>query len=686
MKNKKILPFAFSAMVMALSGCGGESANIIPEKYDTSTANGACQSSTEGCVEFVLDYPLDGLNFTCSSDSANTFVTKFDMNESIASGACKIGDTVTFYLMGSKEKKIDLGSMKLSTISNVASSTTPPRLTLLDIARGINGTAAQSLTDTDKTVNVAMRLAKIIQAIWLKDSKIPSATEIQPVYMNDINREGLESIGRSITPADFKNLSDADFNKLLTPWLDLNAVSNADAFEVVNKLANISVAAVFQPEFALYSTQQSIIAGISGSDGMVGCDKDECSPLDAAKTNLFGHFMLLTDRQRATFGSGVQWRGKIDTSFNTIGGVNLQLMLKVKPKQITATQQDNWIDPLTKEIDTKRSLGFKFDVDETGAQPLTITQGTLLADKMVVGTAGSLYRALMGLSSTASVDGAKSKLGLWYEWVNGTKYQGTLDLYKQFPVSYLDRSVFRTASNTAKLPNTSLTTEEAKRFNYYFPMYADLTFTFTDKDIKPVVLGIVIDRNGDIRTNIKPGFDVNDFNNKTLDKVDMSTGANGCAGADVLEPLLMKDVQGVTQYRIGTVSRAFTSSYTSNPNSLSLRMILADQVFGTLNGALVGMNTTIKTSNDSAESVVIGGALLRLSSLMNESAGVPSNNAVLFKDSAGNVVKWANTYASFNLTYSNKNKDDTESKALAKLAGGEIGFKLAPCYQVKANQ
>ena len=48
MINKKILPFALGALVLALNGCGGESANIIPEINDTSTENGTCASNSDG--------------------------------------------------------------------------------------------------------------------------------------------------------------------------------------------------------------------------------------------------------------------------------------------------------------------------------------------------------------------------------------------------------------------------------------------------------------------------------------------------------------------------------------------------------------------------------------------------------------------------------------------------------------
>ena len=672
MKTKKILPFALTAVFAALSGCGGESANVIPEKYDTSTANGACSSNSEGCMEFVLDYPFDGLNFTCSSDTTNKFITLFDTNESVSTGACKIGDTVTFYLMGDGEKKIDLGKVNLSNISNVASGTSPPRLTLLDIASGINGQIAAELNPNDATVKVAMRLAKIIQAMGLKDGNLNSAADIQPVYMNEINRTGLESINKSITTTDFRTLNDADFNALFSPWLDLSTVSDDDAFTAVSKLANMSVAAVFQPEFALFSTSQSVVAGLSGSNGLVGCDKDVCDPADTTKSNSFGHFMLITDRQGMTFGSGLQWRGQITDSLTTIGGVNLQMMLKIKPKQMTATQQDNWIDPITHEIDRKRQFGFRFDVAEANAEPLKITQGTLLADKMVAGTDGTIYRALAGLSSSATLtDQDRARMGLWTQRVNGIDYKGTIDLYKQYPISYLDKSVFRTEVNSASGQN------------YFFPLYADMTFKFTNTDIKTVKLGVVIDSNGDIRTNIRPNVPADVFSNTSSTIVDLSTDeATGCKSDTLAYPELMQDSNHTQQYRIGTVSRAFTSSYLASPNALSLRMILADAAFGTLNGALIGMNTTIRTSTDSSESVVVGGALLKVSSLINAPAGTKPAS-IGFLDSDGNPVKWGNSFASFNSIYNQSNTTDTESKELAKLAGGSISFEPAPCYKVQ---
>ena len=74
MKNKILYPFAFTALFAALSGCGGESANVIPEQNDEATTNGSCSATATNCLEWGLEYPIDGLNFNCSGDKENTFI------------------------------------------------------------------------------------------------------------------------------------------------------------------------------------------------------------------------------------------------------------------------------------------------------------------------------------------------------------------------------------------------------------------------------------------------------------------------------------------------------------------------------------------------------------------------------------------------------------------------------------
>ncbi|TCB49639.1 hypothetical protein E0H80_11655 [Acinetobacter sp. ANC 4779] len=667
--NKYKLPFVATALVMILTGCGGESANVTAEVYDESTANGACKVGTAGCIEFAFDYPLNGLNFTCSSDTKNRFTTLFDPSGGVATGACKNTDDITFFLRGEKDKKIELGTIPLRNIA-IVSVAQLPRLTLLDIAAGIQGRAAQRLSLGDATVKVAIRLVRLIQAAGLQNQQIVNARDIQPVSISDADRKKLEQITSLITTEQFKGLSDKDFADAVKPWVDISQVTDEDAFAVITQLMRITTAAVYQPEFSLFSSAEVLGSTLSGSEGLVGCNQQECKAEETSATHLLGHFILMTDRQGKSFGSGLQWRGKAGSGLTTIGGVNAQLIRTVKPVQMTASAQDTWIHPITRAINNNPDLttqsGFLFNVTDVNSQPLTITQGKLFNDYMVAGKE-RFYKLLTGKKEVNEED--KKNYGLWQQQVNGETFRGTLDLYKIYPITYLDSKVFKSENNVSS-------------GTYIFPLYADLVFKFTDTTVNTVKLGIVIDRNGDIRTNMKDTPAPATDSSGTF--TDMSTGTNGCSGTDVLASDMI-DSNNVQQYRIGTTGRAFTSSGMDG-NKISIRMILADKVFQSLDGALIGMNSSIKTSPNSSESIVIGGALLNLNRLLAmRSGGKPAVNDVPLKDSADNIVKWANSFASFQSIYSTVDPADQDAKQWSKYSGGSIQFNLAPCYEVKTK-
>lgn len=654
MKNKYLLPFALTTLMAGLSGCGGESANIIPEAYDSSTENGACTVGTNGCVQFALDYPLDGLNFKCSSDTSNSFISIIDRANNVATGSCRNGDKISFFIKGEKDKEINLGTVDLSKIALVSTIGHIPRLTILDIAQGITGQSAINLDQSDATVKVAMSLVKILQVLALEDNKIVEPTDIQTLYITDAMRTKLDLILKSLTTQQIIN---GEYVAIIKPWVDVNIITDDQAFEVVKKLMIIASAAVYQPEFSLFSTSGVVGNLLSGSDGLVGCNKDVCTTTDTSIKFLFGHFMLITDRQGYTLGSGLQWRGTITPSSppsTALSSVNAGLIRNARPVRMTAAAQSHWINPVSKKIDQD----YQFDLEDVSSQSLIINQGKLYNDYMIAGKE-SFYKLLTKKTTLTASD--LLDLGQWQQNTNsGEVYKGSLDLYKIFPITYLDRKVFKSINNVALGDK------------YVFPLYADLTFKFTTTGVADVKLGIVIDRNGDIRTNMKPDFTEND----------MSTdGVNGCSGEDIL-PNSFKDTNNVQQYRLGTIARTFTPE-----QSISMRMILAGAAFSKIDGALVGMNSTIKTSTEaSAESIVVGGALLRLTNLLDPS--IPTGTkptAVSFTNSDNSAVKWGNSLASFQGIYNINNPSlvTENDKALAKLNGGTLELSLAPCYTVK---
>lgn len=650
MKNKYLLPFALTSLMAALSGCGGESANIVAEPdVLPSEGNGTCTPRTEGCVEFAFDYPIDGLNFTCSSDNLNSFVSKMDLVNGAATGTCKAEDRVSFFIKSEKDKKIDLGTVDLKNIALVSSAQVP-RLTILDIAMGMTKQPATALTQDDATVKVAMKLAKIFQALALQDSKIVEPTDVQVLYITDAMRTKLDLILSSVTAQQIIN---DQYVGIIKPWVDVSVISDDQAFEVVKKLITISNAAVYQPEFSLFSTDGILGSLLSGSDGLVGCNQDDCTPKNNFSTQyLFGHFLLMTDRQGYTFGSGLQWKGaRTGSETESISGINAELIRKVKPVRMTAQAQSHWINPVTKRI----SPAYQFDIAGENSQPLIVTQGKLYNDYVIAGKE-KFYKLVTQKSTVTDQD--RKDFGQWQQSFNGETYKGSLDLYKIFPITYLDKNVFKSVNNVqAGKP-------------YIFPLYADLTFKFTDSTVSDVKLGIVIDENGDIRSNMKSDFTEND----------MSTASTACTDAN-FDRNTFKVGNDVQQYRLGTVSRAFTAD-----KIISMRMVLAGDVFKKINGALIGMNTTIKTSIESnASDVVIGGALLNLSELLKVDSGQAS---ISFKQSDGNTgVRWGSSLASFQGIYNTNNKDvvTPADTALAQLNGGNLELKLASCYGVKVK-
>ncbi|ATO19628.1 hypothetical protein BS636_08170 [Acinetobacter sp. LoGeW2-3] len=645
MNIKKIFPFALTALVTALTACGGGgSTNVKSENDEPATTNGSC--SGQGCVQWGLEYPLDGLNFNCSSDTKNNFITQFNRNDGVATGRCKETDEIEFYIASELDTRINIGKIKLSDfiqISGIESSF--PRLSLLDISAGQPN--ASSLNLNDPSIKKAMNTVKVLQTLALEEKNITDPTDIQPLYINEKIRERLNKITKSI------NVADTDFESQIKPVIDITKIKDEDAFKAVSKLAIIANAAVYQPEFSLFSTD-GLLSQLSGSNGLVGCDKTSCSASDKNTRHVFGHFMLITDRQGYTFGSGVQWRDKdlivAGSNLTSLGGINAEMIRKVKPVGMTALPQKTWLDVVADKITSP----YQFNVGQS-QDKLEITQGTLLSDSVIAGTENFYKLIVKGkVDNTPLTAVEQAKLGKWRMSADNLNYNGSVDLYKIFPISYLDGEVFKTASNVAKGQK------------YIFPIYGELEFKFTDTTHSPVKVGVVIDSNGDVRTNRQ---------SETTLAMDQSNGCQGDVLGDNLE-----DANGVTQYRLGTLGRAFAKDKT-----LSIRMVLGHEDFGDINGALIGVDSRIETSTNANDSIVIGGALINVSNLLNSSAG--QKGRITFTNSAGEAVGWANTLASFQNIYNTANKESTsvtdDDKALAKLNGGTVSLNLANCYTVK---
>ncbi|WHP05205.1 MULTISPECIES: putative pilus system protein FilF [Acinetobacter] len=642
MINKKILlPFALSTLAILMHGCGGESAKINEDPttgVKGVTSSTSCDITADDCLQFALDYPVAGLNFDCSSDTANHFATKLDSN--IVTGACKLGDTATFYIQGaSSARKINLGTIKLDDISKLKLSTLP-RIRIIDFATALTGIAPSSLSESDDTIRVAMALVKILQGVSTTQDNVVG--DLQQITLTNEKKDQLGEISKDIGVSELKS---GEYAEILKPWVDISQVTDQQAFTMLKQLLNISNSGVWQAELPIYKPSTGMAASDGGvtPDGFFGCNKakyDDC--MNAGSNNLLhsmGSFLLLSDRQGYTLGYGEQWRGNASISSGLVLTPYILTTL-VKPTKIQLNAQNTWLNLISREINGSQPL--RFNATNESTEDLLLTQGKLMNGATIAGTE-AIYRQLIK-DWDISIDA--KHLGLWQQTIGGEAYRGVIDIYKVNPSSYLDKKIFTTEANV----------KSGKA--YVFPLYATLTFKFADSSITPkeVNVGIVINENGDIRTDIK----------KDPTTTDMS---GNCLTAFAKDDGTYLDTDGVTQYRIGTTGAAL---FSTNDKSVTVRMILSNPKFGLVDGALFGLNISDGT-----------GAKINIHNLLDGQA-----TGITLTNFANNAVTWSNSYAYYQNTYiriyddenTNKNqyvKPTDEERELAKRYSGTVSINIA---------
>ncbi|RKG32023.1 hypothetical protein D7V21_12865 [Acinetobacter guerrae] len=642
MKKQILIPFTLTALMAALSGCGGEGGNINVDSSGSSTgvtASTSCSTTSSDCLEFVFDYPVAGLNFDCSSDTTNHFITQNSSNA--VAGACKLGDTVTFSIKGQgTDKQIKLGTVDLKTITSLKISDAP--ISLVDIATAMVGKAPASLDQNDETIKVAMALVKIFQAAGVVNEK-NAIGDLQPITLDEDYKSNLKNISQSI---DVTNFKDGSYAAILKPWVDVSGVSDQTAFDVVNKMLNMQNAGSFQSDFlpwplpAESGVDQQYIEGFHGKS-LLG-------------NEIIANMYLLSDRTGHTFGYGLQWKGKPDdkTSAGTIISDSLKrmtLISKVAPQKMNAESQTNWISPITKKLG---STPYVFSMADQTSTPLTINQGRLINGYIITGTE-AVYK-----QATGSKEGDPASYGKWTQDFSPEQFEGTIDISKTNPITYLDKKILTTQNNT----NSG---------EYYvFPMYATLNFKFSDTTIKDVKLGVVIDENGDIRSDIKPNATANDM-------------SGTCA---TVNPSTMIDSNGVQQFRIGTTG---TANYAETDKSITIRMILTNAKFGLLEGAILGLNQslTVRASNDgsvSSQTLTSGGVKINLHNLLTDHN---TTRGVNITDFSNAEASWINIHAAYQKVYNNiKDVSPAPTQAqqeLAKRIYGTLSIELPSCYTIK---
>ena len=656
MKKRLFAPLVLTSLGITLVGCGGESATVNEDPYKGMTmyANG-CNSIDEKCLGFNVDYPIEGLNFDCSGNTKNHYMTKIEGGAAV--GGCLIGDKAKFYIKGSQsERKIVLGDVDLAKIRPLKIRGQIATIGLIDIATAMTGKPPTSMTMSDETFKVMVGLVRVFQAIGLEQDT-NQVGDIQLLDLTDNIKNNLTTVNADIVVTDFINGS---YVEKLKPWVNIDTVEEATAVATAQRLIKQSLVNNYSTNFLILNTVNADIQGFSG--------KSELSTKNESIANMY----LVTDRQGYTTGYAMQWVGvpqKIEGNNNNNNDITntllrFLLLSQVAPQKLNVNGQQGWINPLTRKI--TNPLVFKKDQNST--DKLEIYQGALLNNTNVAGTE-YMYKQVTG-ATTAPTD--PTVYGKWRQTLNGDQLSGAIDIYKTNSANYLDRKVFLTK-------NTVKTGEK-----YYFPLYANITFTFDNKEVSPnrQTLGIAIDENGNIRTNL---------------------GKNGALNSDTcaeVDPITYIDKEtDVQQYRIGTTGSAYIRGDVEK--SITLRMILANPVFGSLDGALAGLNETLivrpintssgKTSPEdlAKASESSGGIRLNLQRLINEQNTTSGVNITSWNGDVPTTATWLNLQAvyqsMYNIVEANQNKLTNEQKELAKRQKGTLTVSLPQCYTIKTK-
>lgn len=649
MNKNIILPFALTGLMAALTACGGgESATIHedPNKGVTTSTNGCEDMVDNKCQSFVVDYPVAGLNFDCSSDKNNHFVT--EIVSSVAMGACPSGDKVNFYIQGAQSaRKIELGTVDLAKIRPLKVNGQPAQISLMDMASGLTGKGISSANGNDETFRVLTALVRILQTAGIQQDIDAVEGDIQPVTLSKDLKEDLKNIQSDVTAQNFK---DGTYLALIKPWLDASTITEASAQQAAARLIKQNQVGIYTTNF-LYFTNEKVNIDIRGFSG---------KSTSNSKKETIANMYLLTTRDGYSTGYTIQWMGvpTVKDSLPT-GSESLlkyALLTQVEPKKLNADAQD----ALLNEFNNKITQPFIFKAANSTTDNLQLVQGTLVNGTNIAGTA-DMYKRILRIDK-APTD--KTVYGEWRQTQGNENFTGTIDIYKSNPATYLTNKVFRTV-NTVK-----------KGQKYIFPLYANIIFNFEDKSVAPVKLGIVIDENGDIRTNIGANPTAN---NLTSDK------------CNNINPSTYKDDDGVQQYRIGTTGAA---NYTTTvpDKSITIRMILANPIFGNIDGALVGLNDAIiylpGASITDDNTLVPGGVRLNLQNLLVDGTTARGINITGWNGNQAIEAQWANMQAVYQTIYNAANKDKVNDaqKALAKRTFGSLQVELPSCYQIKTKQ
>lgn len=715
------LPFAMTALCLMLTACGGGSNNIAPSGSGTGgTTSNLCASSNASCVDVVFDdTPVVNLNFECGiyhGVTGNTGVAR-----------CPLDSTVTFFLKSSTgTRKVTLGSYSIKEVRATSASesidTSLIRIGVKDLAENTTGVTITSLDNTSATT--AINLSRFIQSLGLATEPYIDSAPVNRIFIHNNLKDGSPAkAATATTPAEAaipgldiltadvtaKDFEDATFETKLKPWLDGQKRSLLSATEAKRRLAKTIFAIKSGVYYSTPVTSLSVLQDL-GRDIDLGISGNSTTNVNnRASTAVY----TLTDRSGASIGYGMQWTGTPTTSealyklFTTTNFAKMRLPSPAPLNDGSGNYKDyvGGIDPFTSRfsnalfnVSSAKFVGDQDDSYQAGSDTGTsrLYEDTFEKGQTFTFVNGKMFRDL-GLFGSSFVYNLylnqevkdQTELGTWEQRTKtGSRtYSGNASLFKSSAINtYLDPDVWRVKDLVSVGQG------------YLFPLYATLTFTYSDAYVKECAaqgktcspkqdLNVVFLENGDIMTN---------FNRS--DVKDAQGVVTTCTGPITKPADLPNSTTAKLDQRIGTVRAAFLgTSGSGSEYYFSPSILLSGKNFGALDGVQIGTSVL-------SPRVKINIAGIRQ---LNSGAGsINVTSAEPTTDTNGNVTgsgidnigpaSWGNGYNAFiggyvaAVTALIEDKETTPKPpappAALKLAAtqteGLLSISTASCYRV----
>lgn len=577
--------FPIVALVTALVGCGGAASNNLADP----TANGgnkivSCSASgASACVaaQFVVDAPVAGLSYQCGVVN--------DVTDSTGTVVCPDQSVATFSLQ-SKDgtRSITLGSFLVKSKRDTGRNATGSLVSITPLDLVSSAAIASSLTDASAAN--AVNIAQLLETLRSTSSPFTADSPTSRLIIDDATKIKINLLAANVTANDIAN---GEFVTKIQPVLTSLNISLLSQEQTITRFMQ----ALQAIQAGSYYTNPVFVASIPDVTAATAANVATIATSATVDDQAVLGLANVIDRSGHLIGHGAEWNGNISpvdpstgtkTAYNLLSGPDgyTRLLLTSSTSFINPINgfvKDNYIwQPKAFTLDTNNQW------TETGATATKLSQvafskGRLLSGTYIVGNQ-PLWQNVTNNPTTVSAP--DNELATWTQTnsVTSTPYLGKFNLQKNRSVdTFLDPTVYKTAANVG-------TGNQA-----IFPLYAVLTFTYTDtNNIKQQLgkQGIAILANGNIET-------------------DMSQNCHSSP---------------TTEYPIGVVGAAFQGITNISDRFISPIIMLSGSQFNQLDGMQIG---TLGFSRSAKINVVAA---------KSGSINLTDNTNVTSTDSQGNTT------------------------------------------------